>query len=233
MKTERVQNCINMFKHWFVALPLAAILGAVILGLGSGCALRGRQAKAIDVSTRETSSASEGLEPQASLNEKDYRLARSDKIVVTVVGEKDFDQIEQRITSTGTITLPYLKEVEVKGKTTAELVAHLQMLLRKDYFTDPQVVVSVREYSKRTVTIIGQVMKQGIVMFPAEQGMNIMEAIGAAEGFTKLANTSRITITRRDKVISFNLRARQRNPEKVKLIELEPGDIVFIPESRL
>lgn len=163
---------------------------------------------------------------------KDYRIAPSDLILVTVVGEKDWEKIEQRVTSSGTITLPYLKDISVKDKTTAEVVQHLQELLRKDYFVDPQVVVAVREYSRRTVTVIGQVMKQGIVTFPAEQEMNIMEAIGAAEGFTKLANTGKITITRKDKVIRFDLRARQKNPQKVKLINLEPGDVIFVPESR-
>ena len=162
----------------------------------------------------------------------DYRIAPSDMVVVSVVGEKDWEKIEQRVSTTGTINLPYLKEVSVKDKTTAQVTSMLQDMLKQDYFVDPQVSVSIKEYSKRTVTVIGQVTKQGAINFPAEQELNVLEAIGAAEGFTKLANTSRITITRKGKAIRFDLAAWRKNPQKTKLIMMEPGDVVFVPEVK-
>lgn len=163
----------------------------------------------------------------------DYRIAPSDVLTVTLLGEKDWDKIEQRVTSSGTISLPFVKEVSVKGLTTAEVVHLLQDLLKKDYFVDPQVVASVKEYSRRTVTVIGQVTKQGVIPFPNEQAMNILEAIGAAEGFTKAAKTSRISVTRHGQTLSFNLDDWQKKPDRQKPMMLEPGDVVFVPESLL
>lgn len=162
----------------------------------------------------------------------DYKIAPSDLVVVSVLGEKDWEKLELRVSNTGTINVPYLKEVNIKDKTTAQVAALLHASLKPDYFVDPQLVVTVKEYSKRLVTVIGQVMKQGVVSFPAEQELNLLEAIGAAEGFTKLANSSKITITRSGKAMKFDLAAWRKNPEKTKLPSLEPGDVVFVPEVR-
>lgn len=160
-----------------------------------------------------------------------YRLMASDLIVVDVVGEKDLLQMERRVTASGTISLPFLGDVAVVGLSSAELEKTLRELWMKDYFVDPQVVVRVKEYKKRVVTVLGQVTRQGVVEFPTEQPLNLLEAIGQAGGFTQLADTKNITISRGAQKLKFNLKDYLRKPEVGKLPLLEPGDVIMIEEA--
>jgi polysaccharide biosynthesis/export protein VpsN len=162
-----------------------------------------------------------------------YRLMPSDLLVVDVVGEKDLALIERRVSPTGTISFPFLGDVEVKDKSAADVERLLRELLMKDYFVDPQVVVRVREYKKRVVTVLGQVNRQGVVEFPSEQGMNLLEAIGQGGGFTQLADTRNITISRGGQKITFNYKDFLRKPEQNKLPHVEPGDVIMVPETLL
>ena len=163
----------------------------------------------------------------------DYKIAPADILVVDVVGEATLQNKERRVSSSGTITFPYLKglEIKVQDKTTLEVERELRDLLMKDYFVKPEVAVAVKEYRKRTVTVIGEVNKQGPVEFPGEQEMNIFEAIGSAGGFTRLANKKNITITRKSKQFKFNVKDWLNNSDKSKTFILKPGDVILVPES--
>lgn len=173
----------------------------------------------------------------------DYKLNASDVIIVDVVGEKELEKLERRVSSTGTITFPYLegKDIAVEGMTTADVGRKLRDLLISDeIFVNPQVVVQVKEYKKRTVTVVGQVTKQSVVEFPSEQEMNILEAIGYAGGFTDKANKNDITVTRKGKQYKFNLKEWSKKSEDGKeksdlnrVFMLEPNDLIYVPESLL
>ena len=52
--------------------------------------------------------------------EGDHKIAPLDIINIDVVGEKDLTK-ELRVSSSGTITFPFLGSIEVKGKTPAEV----------------------------------------------------------------------------------------------------------------
>src|SRR2546425_6704446 len=64
--------------------------------------------------------------------EVDRKIAPLDIIIVDVVGEKDLSK-ELRVSSSGTVTFPYLGSLEVKGKTPTEVETLLKDLLGKDY----------------------------------------------------------------------------------------------------
>src|SRR5437879_6988632 len=125
--------------------------------------------------------------------EGDHKIAPLDIINIDVVGEKDLTK-ELRVSSSGTITFPFLGNVEVKGKTPAEVENLLTGKLGKDYLVDPQVIITVKEYRSRTVSVIGQVNKPGVIALPAEQKMGILEAIAQAGDLAKTANKNRIEV---------------------------------------
>src|SRR5438093_12598184 len=93
--------------------------------------------------------------------ETDRKIAPLDIIMIDVVGEKDLSK-ELRVSSSGTITFPFLGNLEVKGKTPAEVENLIKGKLGQDYLVDPQVIVTVKEYHSRTVSVIGQVNKAGV-----------------------------------------------------------------------
>ncbi len=163
--------------------------------------------------------------------EVDRKIAALDIIIVDVVGEKDLTNKEFRVSSSGTITYPYLGIIEVKGKTPAEVEAVIRDQLGKDYIVDPQVIVTVKEYRTRTVSVIGQVNKPGVIALPAEQKIDILEAIAQAGDLTKVANKNRIEVSRKGKTQKFTLDELKKQTDLEKKFWLEPGDVIFVHES--
>jgi polysaccharide export outer membrane protein len=162
--------------------------------------------------------------------EGDHKIAPLDIIMIDVVGEKDLTK-ELRVSSSGTITFPFLGSIEVKGKTPAEVENLLKVKLGKDYLVDPQVIITVKEYRSRTVLVIGQVNKAGLIALPAEQKMSILEAIGQAGDLTKSANKNRIEVSRKGRTQKFTLDDLKKDTSPEKKFWLEPGDVIYVHES--
>ena len=118
------------------------------------------------------------------------------------------------------------------GLTVADLENRLTEMLNKDYLVNPQVSVFIEEYS--TVSILGQVKEPG--SFEIKGNLSVVELISLAGGFTKIAATNDVRIMRTDS-------SGVKNTTKVKVndiinkgrededVQLEPGDIVTVPES--
>lgn len=159
-----------------------------------------------------------------------YRIQPSDIIIVDVVNERDLSR-EFRVFANGEISYPFLGALKVAGMTTVEVQTRLKSLLEADYLVNAQVIVQIKEFRRRTVSVFGQVNRPGQVELPAEQRMTIIEAITTAGGFTRLAKTSDIQLTRPGRAEPMRFSQDDlRNPAKV--VYLEPNDVVFVPESR-
>jgi protein involved in polysaccharide export with SLBB domain len=178
---------------------------------------------ALDGRTDENSRTDEAAEG-------DHKIAPLDIITIDVVGEKDLSK-ELRVSTSGTITFPFLGSIEVKGKTPAEVESLLKEKLEKDYLVDPQVIITVKEYRSRTVSVIGQVNKPGVIALPAEQKLGILEAIAQAGDLTKSANKNRIEVSRKGKTQKFTLDDLKKDTNPEKKFWLEPGDVIYVHES--
>jgi len=198
-----------MKKHKLFWLPWLVAMSALFV------ALDGRT----DENAR-TNEAAEG----------DHKIAPLDIITIDVVGEKDLSK-ELRVSTSGTITFPFLGSIEVKGKTPAEVENLIKEKLGKDYLVDPQVIITVKEYRSRTVLVIGQVNKPGLIALPAEQKLGILEAIGQAGDLAKSANKNRIEVSRKGKTQKFTLDDLKKDTNPEKKFWLEPGDVIYVHES--
>lgn len=159
----------------------------------------------------------------------DYQISPQDILVIDVVGEKDLGR-DVRVSSSGTISFAWLSNVEVKGKTVAEVEQLLRDLLDRDYLVEPTVQVSIKEYRVREVNVLGPVNKPGSLLLPGEQKLTIVEAIGRAGGFTKLANENKIRFTRNGKVETFSFDELKKQTDPSKTIYLETGDVIEVVE---
>ncbi len=165
------------------------------------------------------------------VEQTDHRIAPLEIIIVDVFGERDLSR-ELRVQASGKITFPLLGDVDVAGKTTTEVEKNLKELLAKDYLVDPQVIVTVKEYRQRYVNVIGQVMKPGGLPLPGEERWTILDAIGQAGGLTRAANPSRIEFSRQGKIQVFSFEQLKKISDSDKKIFLEPGDTIYVRESR-
>ena len=163
----------------------------------------------------------------------DYRIQPQDTIIVDVVGEPILSK-EFRVSASGEINFPFLGNVQVADKTTSAIAQEVKAALEADYLVNAQVIVQVRDFRKNLVFVFGQVNKPGAVEIPPERQLTLIEAITMAMGFTRLAKTSDIQVTRvgEERQFRFNADALRRNTDASQVFYLQPGDQVFVPEAR-
>ena len=166
----------------------------------------------------------------------DRKIEALDMLTVNVFGEEEFSGtnnsgLELRVSSTGEVTLYLLGSVEVAGKTPAEAERHIRDLLKKDYIIDPHVLVLVKTYRVSNVTVMGQVGSPGLIDLPAERRLDILSGIAQAGGFTKLARTSKIDLTRGGVTKTYDLEKLKKGAYPAKEIWLNPDDLIYVHES--
>ena len=114
------------------------------------------------------------------------------QVTVFAGGEKQEDFVAT-VAATGTITCPLLGEVTVKGLTTDEVAKLLRATLAKDFFVDPQVLVTVKEYGGQ-VYVTGEVKNPGA--YGVKDGLTVLHACLLAGGFTDFASLRQVKLTR-------------------------------------
>ena len=66
------------------------------------------------------------------------------------------------------------------------------------YLTNPQVNLTVRTYARKLFTILGQVQKPGTYPIEGGESVSLLQAIGMAGGYTRIANPSKVILKRRE-----------------------------------
>lgn len=149
-----------------------------------------------------------------------YKLGSGDVISVRVLGEDDLSVDKVLLTDTGTIFMPTLGELTVRGKTLGE-VEHLVVAgLKGRILVDPRVSVSVVEY--RPFFINGMVDKPG--GYPFQPGLTVRKAASLAGGFKDRASLSHLYLIRGDDPTQHQIRVGLDTP-------VYPGDMVTVEES--
>jgi polysaccharide export outer membrane protein len=112
-------------------------------------------------------------------------------------------------------------------------VAALQEGQGKDPVLMPEDIVLVP--SRERVYVLGQVARPGAFVTEADHGLTASQAISLAGGFTAVANDSSVRLLRRDSkgvrrtyVLNLTRVVEGRAEEDVPL---QPGDLLFVPES--
>lgn len=158
--------------------------------------------------------------PQAEVL-SDYRLGSGDVVKIAVYEEPDLG-LEVKLNDAGTVSYPFLGQVEVAGLTVGQLEDRITDGLKGDYLIDPNVTVSVKEY--RPFYIHGEVEDPG--GFPFSPGLTLRKAVALAGGYTERASKSKIFVIR-DGAPRVSEKGRQISIDE----ELMPGDIVTIEQS--
>jgi polysaccharide biosynthesis/export protein VpsN len=158
-------------------------------------------------------------------------LGPGDVFTLEVVGEKDLPK-EYQVASDGSVDFPYVHRIEVQGLEPQEVARRVrQQLMEQRILTDPSVIVSVKQYNSKRVTVLGQVRKPG--SFQLTTGMTLVQAISDAGGLNAIANGDRVNLTRKDRhraattvVLSFDAITEGRSPD----IPLQAGDQIYVHE---
>ena len=163
----------------------------------------------------------------------DYRLSVNDLLDFRIYQEPDFDAVI-RVAGDGTAIFPMIGRVQIAGKTIGEATEYLRSRYMEGYLTNPQVNLTVRTYARKLFTILGQVQRPGTYPIEGGESVSLLQAIGMAGGYTRIANPSKVILKRREggteNVYEFNAKkmARSGADSSFRII---PGDVITVSES--
>ncbi len=166
----------------------------------------------------------------------DYVLRSYDLIKVVVFQETDLER-EVRLSPDATVTLPLIQTVDLKGKTVREAQDIIRNRYDRDFLVNPQVNITVLEYAKESVNVLGAVNLPGAVIIPPDQQLKLLDAIAHAGGFSRLADRKHIKLSRTSadgKTATFIINA----DNIIQSTSDDPGplqkaDVVYVPERLL
>ena len=170
--------------------------------------------------------------PSLMAGEGDYVLASGDTIDLMVYKEPDLS-MRSKIARDGRVQLPLLGEVNVAGMTVRQAQDHIRKLLNADYLVDPQVYLNIASYTQRKITLIGQVVRPGSYELQGNESLGILEAIGMAGGFTRIADSKNVTVKRAvdGKTETIKVNTKRLEDPRGGSFQVLPGDIITVGES--
>lgn len=209
------------------AVRLAA--GAAVLTMGLWLAAFGAETSARNPDDAKVSLAGEGGSAVG-----DYILQPQDILRVQVFQEDDINkQGEVSISQEHTIVLPLIKSINLKGLTVRQAEELIRDLYNRDFIVNPQLSVAVLKYAERSVSVIGAVNNAGRVLFPAQDGLTILQAITGAGGQSRLADLKRVKLIRENP--NGDSTTQEINVDDIvkrggEAMALKNGDVIFVSE---
>ncbi len=136
----------------------------------------------------------------------------------------------------GKITTPLVQDMVAVGKTPSQLAKDIETVLA-EYIRSPQVnVIVVNPLSAFSqVKVIGHVTNPQSL--PYREGMRVLDAVLASGGLAQFAAGNRAKIVRKEadgnqKELRVRLADLLNKGDMRQNLELRPGDVLVIPESR-
>lgn len=161
-----------------------------------------------------------------------YKIAPMDTLSIKVFKMPDLSG-EYEVDLTGQISLPLLGNIPAANMTTAQLDQALTQRLGEKYLENPDVGVSIKSSTARTVTVDGAVNKSG--SYPVMGPMTLMQAVALAGGTNQDANPRRVAVFRtiggQRQAAAFDLTSIRRGEDKDPPVYA--GDIVVIDGTTL
>ncbi len=161
-----------------------------------------------------------------------YQLAAEDQIAVEVYGEDDL-RSAVRLNADGAVSLPLLGSVKLAGLTLNQAASKLTEMYGRDYLVNPKINVMLLGYAKRRFTVLGQVNRPGSYEMPegSQGGIDILEAVAIAGGYTRIAAPERISVKRRDQIVRVDAKRLAKSGGSSAGFRVEPGDTITVGES--
>lgn len=158
----------------------------------------------------------------------EYTLGPDDVITVVVYGHPDLS-MDVTVLDDGTISYPIAGQLQAQGLTLKQLADAMAEGLKKE-LRNPQVVATVKTPRPQQVRVGGAVKDPGT--YDIRVAGRVVEAITAAGDLAVPVEYCRAAILRDDHTIAVDL-ARALRLEPDANLELQPGDVLYIADTRI
>lgn len=168
---------------------------------------------------------------------EEYIMTPGDALQIYVLGHPDMSSTRANADSAytvrpdGKVEFPLVGTIDCNGKTVTEFTSELKARL-SEYIINPDVTVNVARLGTTRVFVLGEVNKQG--MYELVKSHRVMDALGAANGFTKLAAKSNVYLIRRsdqDNVQKLNVNHLLRKGDVSQNVVLNEGDCLYLTSN--
>ncbi len=166
-----------------------------------------------------------------------FELGPGDVINFSLYGRPELDRPGFRIAPDGTVSYLQAQNINISGLTIDEARLKLEESL-KSVYKSPRVVITPQEVGSKRFTILGKVVKRGVVTL--EQPVTLLEAVANAGGIetglferktVELADYDRSFISRRGEQLKVDFRRLFQDGDMSQNVEVEPNDFIFIASS--
>ena len=165
----------------------------------------------------------------------DYRIGPGDSLRIFVFQNEELSSTVP-VRPDGKISTPLVEDMIAVGKTPTQLARDIEKSLAV-YVKSPKVNVVVMQAMSifSQVKVIGQVTKPQAI--PFREGMTVLDAILAVGGMSQFAAGNRAHLVRtengKETDIKIKLDALVNGGDMKQNLQLRPGDVIVVPESRL
>lgn len=169
------------------------------------------------------------LSSLAKAADADYRLGPGDLLRVNVFGSPELSS-EVRVSESGNITYPLIGQVQVAGKSPAQVEAMLvRQFAEGGYLRQPQVSVLVTEYRSQKVSVLGHVTKPG--QYSLQSASRLLDVLAEAGGPINEEAADTATLMRKD--------GSKASIDLIALFSGDPaqnhavsgGDTIYVPRA--
>lgn len=168
------------------------------------------------------------------IDPSEYTLGSGDRLRIDIFQAKDYSG-EYAVVTDGTITLPLLGNIKVKGLTIAQTT---NLLKRKyaDYLKVPVVTVILSKPRPLKIAIAGEIDRPGSYEIALEDDLqypSVSDLMELAGGITTAADVRQVQIRRvingKNEVLTANLWDFIQQGNKDEDLTLQDGDTIYVP----
>ena len=133
----------------------------------------------------------------------------------------------------GKISVPLVEDLQASGRTPTQLARDVETILG-EYIRDPLVTVTVNgfvgEYYEQ-VRVVGEAARP--MSIPYRRNMSVLDVMVAVGGLTEFAAGNKASIVRGGSESQFRVRLDDliRDGDISANVQVQPGDIIIIPEA--
>lgn len=167
---------------------------------------------------------------------EEYYMRPGDELNIVVTQQQDLgnsstNQSPFVVRPDGNVSFPLVGEIHAEGMTVSQFTDVLQQGLAR-YIVDPDVSVNISKLGRVRVYVFGEVRKPGAVEL--EKGRTVIDAIGAAQGFTRDTAKKKIFLIHQDQpksLIPINLNNMLKTGDMSQNVTLREGDILYLTKN--
>ena len=170
---------------------------------------------------------------------EDYIMSPGDQLQIYVLGHPDISSTRANNDSAytvrpdGKLNFPLVGEIDVNGMTVFEFTQLLTKEL-SEYIINPNITVNVAKLGTTRVFVLGEVNKQG--MYELTKSHRVLDALGAAGGFTQKAAKKNIYLVRNagrpeEMVQKLNINNFLRKGDVTQNLVLHEGDCLYLTSN--